>query len=109
MKPQKVCSFIKPIVQPAYINQMAAPYSPIYPVPSVPQPTQYITLLDPVFVDHLSRHEGQRIVVVTTAGKLEGVLTGVAVDHIQLSIDEKALHIRIAQIVHFEGLPISYQ
>ncbi|MFZ5987186.1 MAG: hypothetical protein ACOYWZ_08715 [Bacillota bacterium] len=65
MKPQKVCSFIKPIVQPTYINQMAAPYSPIYPVPSVPQPTQYITLLDPVFVDHLSRHDAPYLICRT--------------------------------------------
>ncbi|GAB6928132.1 hypothetical protein JCM10914A_21150 [Paenibacillus sp. JCM 10914] len=42
----------------------------------------------------------------TTAGKLEGILTGVVVDHCQLTIGEnKALHIRFAEIVYFEGGP----
>jgi hypothetical protein len=99
-----------PIVQPAYINQKAPAYAPMHEVPVVPQPTQYITPLDPVFVDHLGRHQGQHLVVMTTAGKVEGVLKGVAVDHIQLNISEvKAVHIRIAQIVFFEGYPISYR
>ncbi|WP_223292236.1 DUF2642 domain-containing protein [Salipaludibacillus neizhouensis] len=76
----------------------------------MPQPTQYVTPLDPVFVDHLSRHENEQIIVTTTAGKIEGVLTGVAVDHIQLNLsDDKAVHIRVSQIVSFEGFPISYR
>lgn len=103
-------ALLNPIVQPAYVSQMPAPCTPIYPVPAVPQPTQYVTPLDPVYVDHLSRHENQHIVVMTTAGKVEGVLTGVAVDHIQLNIsEEKAVHIRISEIVFFEGFPISYR
>jgi hypothetical protein len=110
IKPQNVPAFLNPIVQPAYINQMPAPCTPIYSVPAVPQPTHYATPLDPVYVDHLSRHKGKHIVVMTTAGKVEGVLTGVAVDHIQLNIaEEKAIHVRIAQIVFFEGFPISYR
>jgi hypothetical protein len=110
MMPQKVPVFLNPIVQPAYVNQMPASCTPIYSVPAVPQPTQYVTPLDPVYVDHLSRHKGQHIVVMTTAGKVEGVLAGVAVDHIQINISkEKAIHIRIAQMVFFEGFPISYR
>lgn len=110
IKSQSIPMPLNPIVQPIYANQMPVSYSPIYPVQSVPQPTQYVTPLEPVYIDHLSRHESQHIVVITTAGKFEGVLTGVAVDHIQLNItEEKAVHIRIAQIVSFEGFPISYR
>lgn len=69
---------------------------------------QYVTCLEPVFLDHLSRHQGQRIIVRTTVETLEGVLASVAVDHIQLNRHDKAFHIRTAQIVHFEGLPITY-
>ncbi|MFD2680333.1 DUF2642 domain-containing protein [Bacillus seohaeanensis] len=109
-KHQKVPVKLNPVVQPAYVNQLPAPATPISPVPSIPQPTQYVTPLDSVYVDHLSRHQGQHMVVMTTAGKVEGVLTGVAVDHIQLNVsEEKAVHIRISQIVYFEGFPISYR
>jgi hypothetical protein len=109
-KQQKVPVKLNPVVQPAYVNQIPAPSTLIYPVPSVPQPTQYVTPLDPVYVDHLSRHKDQYMVVMTTAGKVEGVLTGVAVDHIQLNVsEEKAVHIRISQIVYFEGFPILYR
>jgi hypothetical protein len=110
MKPQNVPAYLNPIVQPTYVNQMPVTYSPVYPIPVVPQPSQYVTPLDPVYIDHLSRHKGQKITVMTTAGKLEGVLTGIAVDHIQVSIsEERALHIRIAEIVFFEGFPVSYK
>lgn len=43
---------------------------------------------------------------MTTAGKVEGILSGVVADHVQLTIgDNKALHIRLAQVVYFEGVP----
>ncbi|MGG6310341.1 DUF2642 domain-containing protein [Paenibacillus macerans] len=90
-------------------NSFASPFSTIFPVPMVPQPNQYVTRLDPVFVDHLSRHKGRPISLMTTAGKLEGILSGIAIDHVQLSMDHKAIHVRIAQIVYFEGLPVSYR
>ncbi|WP_459965549.1 DUF2642 domain-containing protein [Paenibacillus sp. JCM 10914] len=65
-----------------------------------------ISLIEPVFMDHLLRHKGQKVMIDTTAGKLEGILTGVVVDHCQLTIGEnKALHIRFAEIVYFEGGP----
>ncbi|WP_052807255.1 DUF2642 domain-containing protein [Risungbinella massiliensis] len=100
---------LTPIVQPMYVNQQPTVPTYIFSEPVVPQSNQYITNIEPVFVDHLSRHRGQRIIVTTTIGEIEGVLTGVAVDHIQLDVSEKALHIRIAQIVSFEGFPISYE
>jgi len=101
---------LNPIVQPAYVNQMPVSYTPILPVAAVPQSAEYVSSLEPVYIDHLSRHKGQHLVVMTTAGKVEGTLTGVAVDHIQLDVEEgKALHIRIAQIVFFEGMPVSYR
>ncbi len=55
---------------------------------------------------HLLKHKGAKITVVTTAGKVEGILSGVTADHIQLTVgDNKALHIRLAQVVYFEGVP----
>ncbi|WP_242447725.1 hypothetical protein [Priestia endophytica] len=38
--------------QPGYVNHMPAFHSPIYPIAGVPQPNQYVTGLDPVFVQH---------------------------------------------------------
>ncbi|MTV49227.1 DUF2642 domain-containing protein [Heliobacillus mobilis] len=110
IKPQDVPVCLHPIVQPAYVNQMPALCTPIHTVPVVPQPNQYVTVIEPVFIDHISRHNGEQMVVMTTAGKVEGVLTGVATDHIQLNIgNDRAIHLRIDQIVYFEGFPISYR
>lgn len=73
---------------------------------AVPQHVNYIALVEPMFMDHLLKHKGAKITVVTTAGKVEGILSGVAADHIQLTVgDNKALHIRLAQVVYFEGVP----
>lgn len=108
--PQSAPAPLHPIVQPAYVNQGPVASTPIYSAVAVPQTNEYVTPFDPVFIDHLSRHQGQHLVVVTTVGQIEGVLTGVAVDHIQLNVSEdRALHIRVAQIVYFEGLPIHYR
>jgi hypothetical protein len=109
MTDKKIPVLLNPIVQPTYVNQMPVSHTPIYPVPAVPQSTAYVSQLDPVYVDHLSRHKGQHIVVMTTAGEVEGILSGIAVDHVQLSLGEKAFHVRIDQIVYFEGFPISYR
>ncbi|MDY0393280.1 hypothetical protein ACFSMW_14570 [Virgibacillus halophilus] len=47
--------------------------------------------------------------MATSAGKHHGKLSGVAIDHIQLHVgDGKALHIRIAEIIYFEGYPLTY-
>ncbi|CAM4463491.1 DUF2642 domain-containing protein [Paenibacillus tarimensis] len=105
----KMATTLGPIVQPLQIGYQPAAGTVIGAVPVVPQPHHYGLSYEPVFVDHLSRHTGQRIGVVTIAGRVEGILSGVAVDHIQLDVGGKALHMRIAQLVYFEGLPITYE
>lgn len=105
----RVVSHLAPIVQPAYVGGMPAPGTPIHPIASIPQSMQYMTSLDPVFVDHIGRHKGLSVSIMTTAGLLSGVLSGIAVDHIQLTLEgNRVVHIRIAQIVYFEGHPITY-
>ncbi|WP_274318785.1 DUF2642 domain-containing protein [Paenibacillus qinlingensis] len=56
----------------------------------------YIKQLDPMFVQHISRHRGQEIAIMTTAGKVEEVLAGIAADHMQLNLKDRAIHIRIS-------------
>lgn len=73
---------------------------------AVPQHVNYVTFVEPTFMEHLLKHKGTKMTVVTTAGKVEGILSGIAADHIQLTVgDNKALHIRLAQVVYFEGVP----
>jgi hypothetical protein len=98
-----------PIDQPACVGHTAAAHTPIVPIMGVPQPTYYVTQIDPVFIQHLSRHQGQQIALVTTAGRLEGELAGVGVDHAQLNLKDRSLHIRISQIIYFEGPLASYR
>lgn len=84
------------------------PIPPYYAprTPAIPQPAHYATLVEPVFIEHLLRHKGAKVVIMTTAGKVEGILSAVAVDHLQLTVgDNKALHIRLAEVVYFEGVP----
>jgi hypothetical protein len=88
------------------VNHMPASHSPIYPITGVSQPNQYVTGLNPVFVQHVSRHQGQKIAVMTTGGRIEGINAGVAVDHIQINLET---HIRISQIIYFEGPLASYR
>lgn len=91
---------------PAY--PLPQPIPPYYAprTPAIPQPVNYAALVEPVFTDHLLRHKGAKVVIMTTAGKVEGVLSGVVVDHVQQTIgDNKALHIRLAEVVYFEGVP----
>lgn len=89
-------------------------YPPPHPIPpnyaprtpAIPQPAHYATLVEPAFIEHLLRHKGAKVVIMTTAGKVDGILSGVAVDHLQLTVgDHKALHIRLAEVVYFEGVP----
>ncbi|WP_281281469.1 DUF2642 domain-containing protein [Paenibacillus dokdonensis] len=42
--------------------------------------------MEPVFMQHISRHQGQELAVVTSAGRVKGILAGVAVDHIQINL-----------------------
>lgn len=97
-----------PVVQPCYTGNRPAAFSPVVPIPAVPQPTEYITQLEPVFVQHISRHQGQKMVLMTTVGRIEGILAGVGIDHVQINLEDRSLHIRIAQIVYFEGALASY-
>lgn len=62
-----------------------------------------------MFVQHLSRHQGQRMALMTTVGRIEGINAGVAVDHFQINLEDRSLHIRISQIVYFEGPLASYR
>ena len=60
------------------------PVPPYYAprTPAIPQPTHYATLVEPVFLEHLLRHKGAKVVIMTTAGKVEGILSAVVVDQI---------------------------
>lgn len=104
----KAQNYQNPIVQPGCVDQAKAVHSPIYAIAGIPQPSEYVTHLDPVFIQHISRHQGQRLCLMTTVGRIEGILAGVAVDHIQINLEDRSLHIRIAQIVYFEGALASY-
>lgn len=109
MEPRKGSNQPKmhPIAQPDYVNQSPASYTTIRPVKKIPQPNRYVTNVNPVFLDHLSRHQGLDITVQTTANEVKGKLKDVAIDHIELKLSEnRALHIRLDQIVYFEGLPL---
>ncbi|MFS0869189.1 DUF2642 domain-containing protein [Paenibacillus xylanilyticus] len=99
----------KPVDQPGYVNQKYAMHTPICAITGIPQPGEYVTSLEPVFVQHLSRHQGQTFTIMTTVGEITGVLAGVAIDHIQINAEHRSLHIRIAQIVYFEGPSTSYR
>ncbi|WP_019414877.1 DUF2642 domain-containing protein [Paenisporosarcina sp. TG20] len=99
----------KPIVQPGLVNQTPAVHTQLYSIEGVPQPTEYVTHLEPVFVQHISRHQGQTIALMTTIGRVEGILAGVGVDHVQINLEDRSLHIRNMQIVYFEGPLMSYK
>lgn len=106
--PKKVPYIQNPIVQPAFIHNQPATHSLIHSFAGLPQPSYYSTNLDPVFIQHLSRHQGQKIALVTTVGRVEGELAGVAVDHLQLNTEDRSLHIRLSQIIWFEGPKATY-
>lgn len=61
----------------------------------------YSVKFDPIFFDHLLLHLNKKIQVTTTNEKLVGILTGVAVDHLQLTIDDVDYHIRIQHVIYF--------
>lgn len=56
---------------------------------------------EPVFFDHLMMNLGKTITIVTMKESLKGKLTGVAIDHLQLSIGDLKYHIRYPQITYF--------
>lgn len=67
---------------------------------TVTQPNYYIKL-EPIYFDHLMLHLNKRIQVSTINEKLTGVLTGVAVDHLQLTVEGVNYHIRFENITYF--------
>lgn len=68
------------------MNQLA----PIYTIPT-----------KPVYFDHLLLHLNKTIEVVTTSGPLKGELSGVAIDHLQLTIDDFNYHINYNNVTYF--------
>jgi len=108
-KDHQVPHKMNPVDQPACVGYRPAAHSPIVPVMGIPQPGSYITHLEPVFIQHMSRHQGQFIALMTSAGRVEGELAGVGIDHVQLNLKDRSLHIRISQIIYFEGALASYR
>lgn len=64
------------------------------------RPTYWVNF-EPIFFDHLMLHLNKKLKVKTVNETLVGVLTGVAVDHFQLTVDSVDYHIRNEQTIHF--------
>lgn len=62
----------------------------------------YSIVMEPIFFDHLMLHLNQNIRVVTVTEALVGKLTGVAIDHLQLTINGENYHIRYPYIIYFK-------
>ncbi|UHA74259.1 DUF2642 domain-containing protein [Paenibacillus sp. 481] len=82
------CHHTKPIVQPIIQPIIHYPKPPRPPIP-----TTNVTFVRPCLIEHLYKHEGCPIVVVTKCGELKGTLCGVFVDHLELSAGGKKLHV----------------
>lgn len=70
--------------------------------PVIPKNVMYTTAVEPKFIEHLLMHKGHMVCIVTTVGKLEGVLEEAFIDHVTLLSHGKLQHIRICEIVYFE-------
>lgn len=70
--------------------------------PVLPKNVMYTTAVEPKFTEHLLMHKGQMVCIVTTVGKLEGILEDAFIDHVTLLSHGKIQHIRICEIVYFE-------
>lgn len=66
---------------------------------------KYFITTEPVFLDYLLMNVGKSIRVVTTNGSLDGKLSGVAIDHLQLTVNGLNYHIRFQHIIYFIGKP----
>ncbi|TMV47623.1 DUF2642 domain-containing protein [Paenibacillus mesophilus] len=84
--------------QPYYRNEPEQPRDS----GALPKNVMYITSVEPKMIEHLTMHKGQKVCIVTTAGKLEGMLEDVFIDHVTLESHGKKLHIRLGEIVYFE-------
>lgn len=90
-----------------YYQEQALPpgkymYSPQFPQMMQQLSPVYMIPTEPVFVDHLMMQLNKPITVVTVAETLAGTLTGVAVDHLQLTINDVDHHIRYQHIIYFK-------
>ncbi|OAS83031.1 DUF2642 domain-containing protein [Metabacillus sp. KUDC1714] len=66
-------------------------------------PSAPITLISFVQKQQSFRKEpNKKIKVVLVNGSLEGMLTGVAIDHLQLTIDGENYYVRYPQVVYFK-------
>jgi hypothetical protein len=91
---------------PGTASAMLPPGQYIYS-PYLPQVMQSITpayniLFEPILFDHFMQHMGKKLHLLTVGGPLEGILTGVAVDHVQLTIQGVGHHIRNQHIIFFK-------
>lgn len=59
---------------------------------------------EPVFLNHLLMHLNKKVRIVTIVATLEGVVSGVAIDHVQLTIDGVNYHVRFDNIVYFRKI-----
>lgn len=83
--------------------QMTMNQMPMQKMSTNQMPLHYFVMVEPKFIEHLMHHMGQPIMVLTTAGCIEGVLLDVNVDHITLQMSNgKTAHVRYEQIVYFE-------
>ena len=64
----------------------------------------YTIQMEPIFFDHLLLHLNKKIQVVLINGTLEGILTGVAIDHLQLTIDGENYHVRYPNVMYFKKI-----
>ncbi|PMC36671.1 hypothetical protein CJ195_14675 [Bacillus sp. UMB0899] len=77
-------------------------YSSNFPVMMKQLSPTYNVPTEPVFMEHLLMQMEKKIRVVTIHGQqLDGVVTGVAIDHLQLTIGDSNYHIRFPNIIYF--------
>jgi hypothetical protein len=76
-------------------------YSSNFPIMMQQLSPSYIVPTEPVYMEHLLMHLGKTIKVVTINGQLDGKVTGVAIDHVQLTIGDSDYHIRYPNIIYF--------
>jgi hypothetical protein len=67
---------------------------------NITQPNYWVRF-EPIFFHHLMLHLNKKLIVKTINETLEGILNGVAVDHLQLNINNVDYHIRIEHVIHF--------
>ena len=87
---------------PAAINEIHHLNSDQLPMMQLTLTPHHMINAEPVFLEHLLVRLGKTIQIVTFNGTMEGVLTGVSKDHLQLSIGEEYHHIRFKQVIYYK-------